>query len=204
MSVTTASKGRKPPSCCATSTPFTKTRAWWVAEPKRMAMSLPLHSPGTKKSVSYQKSPQYSRDSLSVKKSQKEAGTGMEMDSGRPFAQSASTPSLLGSKRKRHMPSRLTTRREVEATGYSRDLLFIAGTSFLIILKHFELRNKPLRHRCAMPPPLIGEALAVPAKDTVSPEALRSGELSSECETERLIPQLISSGISMTDFLQKE
>jgi hypothetical protein len=83
-------------------------------------------------------------------------------------------------------------------------LLFIAGTSFLIILKHFELRNKPLRHRCAMLPPLIGEALAVPAKDTVSPEALLSGELSSECETERLIPQLISSGISMTDFLKKE
>jgi hypothetical protein len=55
-----------------------------------------------------------------------------------------------------------------------------------------------------MPPPLIGEALAVPAKDTVSPEALLSGELSSECETERLIPQLISSGISMTDFLKKE
>ena len=95
-----------------------------------MAMSLPLHSPGTKKSVSYQKSPQYSRDSLSVKKSQKDAGTGMEMDSGRPLAQLASTPSLLASKLKRHMPSRLTTRREVETTGYSRDLLFIAKTSF--------------------------------------------------------------------------
>jgi hypothetical protein len=37
-----------------------------------------------------------------------------------------------------------------------------------------------------VPPLLVGEALAFPAKWTVSPEAPLLGELSSECETERL------------------
>ena len=38
----------------------------------------------------------------------------------------------------------------------------------------------------ALPPLLVGEALAVLAKLAVSPEALLLGELSSGCETERL------------------
>ena len=37
----------------------------------------------------------------------------------------------------------------------------------------------------ALPPPLVGEALAVPAKGTVSPEAPLLGELSAK-QTERL------------------
>ena len=40
----------------------------------------------------------------------------------------------------------------------------------------------------AMPPLPKGEALAVHAKFSVSPEALPLGELSSECETERARP----------------
>ena len=45
---------------------------------------------------------------------------------------------------------------------------------------------QPLRHAYGVPPPLVGEALAVPAKWTVSPEAPLLGELSSVSETERL------------------
>ena len=45
---------------------------------------------------------------------------------------------------------------------------------------------QPLRQCFALPPLLVGEALAVLAKSPVSPEALLPGELSSGCETERL------------------
>ena len=136
MLVTVASKGRKPPSCWATSTPLTKTRARWVTEPNRRTMSQPLHSAGTKKLVSYQKSPQYSREALSVNRSQKEAGTGMEREEGSSSAHPASTPLLSGSKLKRHIPSRPMRRRVVVARGYSKER-FIRRTSHSSARRHF-------------------------------------------------------------------
>lgn len=123
-------KGRKPPSWEATSAPLTKTRARWVTEPKRRTTSPPCHSPGTKKSVSYQKSPQYSRLSLSVNRSQKDDGTGMDTGSGRAWVQPAARPALSGSKRNFHMPSRLTARRDAEFTGYKSE--FSIGNSPVI------------------------------------------------------------------------
>ena len=62
---------------------------------------------------------------------QNEAGTGIEMGLGSPTSQPASIPLLSGSNSKRHMPSRLITRRAAEAQGYSKDLFSIA--LFLLI-----------------------------------------------------------------------
>ena len=61
-----------------------------------------------------------------IGKSQNEAGTGIEMGWGSPTPQPASIPLLSGSNSKRHMPSRLITRRAAEAQGYSKDLFSIA------------------------------------------------------------------------------
>ena len=46
--------------------------------------------------------------------------------------------------------------------------------------------SKPLRHRCAMPPPLPRGGFGMTGNFISSPEAPLQGELSSACETERL------------------
>ena len=55
-------------------------------------------------------------------------------------------------------------------------------------------RSWPLRHPFGMPPPLVGEALAVRCAFSFSPEALLLGELSSVSETERLYGRIPCSG----------
>ena len=66
--------------------PLTNTTARWVAASKRRDRSLSFHSPGAMNSVSYQKSPVYSRLALSVNKSLKLEGTGIATGAGKPFA----------------------------------------------------------------------------------------------------------------------
>ena len=59
------------------------------------------------------------------------------------------------------------------------------GKRFFVVVFKFSL-IQPLRQCFALPPLLVGEALAVPATCSVSPEAPLPGELSSASETERL------------------
>ena len=79
--------GRKPPKCLPNFFPLTYTVASCAAAKNLMSTSLSFHAGSAKKAVEYQKSPVYSLEYLSVKKSAKLAGTGISIAVlGSPFA----------------------------------------------------------------------------------------------------------------------